>query len=206
MVVENKRSFSKDKKELAPFAFHFKAVNENFSENYAFRSYSKLLGALLQRPHELVRATVSIGDVFFDFPTFDLEASDMMSRLHVQDKFETEWLDELSRGSGELTQGFDIMVNNKVFVVVFDELSRKLASDIHVALSSEKTYLGFVSINPKINAHKFLYADALLPRFRLIGGQCLIFYDGFDKDSHQSLKKVLEKIGFSVDFELQSAG
>ncbi len=82
-----------------------------------------------------------------------------------------------------------------IFGMVFENISRALAAELHDALIAHKGYLGAVSVHLEFGPHLALYRLRLPPEYRLEGTRLRAFYsmgnqDGCDDDDLQAMKRL----------------
>lgn len=90
-----------------------------------------------------------------------------------------------------------------IFGMVFENMTRELASDLHEALQPHGGYLGAVSVHLEYPPHLTLFRARIPPHYRLEGRKLRSFYamgvdDGCDPDDLEDMKK----LGYDdVEFE-----
>jgi hypothetical protein len=133
---------------------------------------------------------LSIGDVIVG-----LERGQDAEALYVASFHSSEWrlVDE-----DRLIEGFPT-----IFGMVFENMPRALATELHKALLAHQGYLGAVSIHLEFGPHLALYRGRLPPHYRLHGQRLRSFYsmgnqDGCDETDLEDMKR----LGYSdVAFE-----
>ena len=81
-----------------------------------------------------------------------------------------------------------------IFGMVFDNMPRSLAAELHTALSNHKGYVGAFSVHLDYAPHLALYRNRLPPEYRLEGTKLRGFYsmgnrDGCDDDDLKSMRR-----------------
>ncbi|WP_222943110.1 hypothetical protein [Sphingopyxis sp. OPL5] len=95
-----------------------------------------------------------------------------------------------------------------VFGMVFDNMPRELAAELHDALFNHRGYVGALSVHLEFAPHLALYRNRLPPQYRLQGRRLRSFYsmgnmDGCDEHDLNDMRS----LGYSdLDFEDTGAG
>lgn len=95
-----------------------------------------------------------------------------------------------------------------VFGMVFDNMPRELAAELHESLSDHRGYMGTLSVHLEFPPHLALYRNRLPPHYRLQGRRLRSFYsmgnmDGCDEHDLNDMRS----LGYSdLDFEDTGAG
>jgi len=125
---------------------------------------------------------LSIGDVLVG-----LHAGQDAKALYIAAFANSEWrlVDE-----DRLIDGFPT-----IFGMVFENMPRALATELHHALLAHKGYLGAVSVHLEFGPHLALYRGRLPPHFRLHGTRLRSFYsmgnqDGCDEYDLEDMKRL----------------
>ena len=82
-----------------------------------------------------------------------------------------------------------------VFGMVFENMPRALAAELHEALRSHQGYLGVFSVHLEFKPHLALYRLRLPPEYRLEGAKLRVFYsmgnqDGCDPDDLEDMRRL----------------
>lgn len=95
-----------------------------------------------------------------------------------------------------------------VFGMVFENMPRELASELHSALNDHGGYLGAVSVHFEFPPHLALYRLRLPPQFRLEGAKLRSFYSMGNQDGcDPSDLRDMQRLGYTdVAFEDTGAG
>jgi hypothetical protein len=95
-----------------------------------------------------------------------------------------------------------------VFGMVFDNMPRELAAELHEALFDHRGYIGALSIHLEFAPHLALYRNRLPPHYRLQGRRLRSFYSmgNMDGCDEYDLKDMLSLGYTDVDFEDLGAG
>ncbi|MDI1328329.1 MAG: hypothetical protein PSV23_16175 [Brevundimonas sp.] len=91
----------------------------------------------------------------------------------------------------------------EVFAVVFENMTREIALELHRALTPDKRYLGFKEAVLEFGPHLVVYRNLVGTEYRLQGSYCRVFYSMSEEDSkdHYALEAMRE-LGFDdVDWE-----
>lgn len=91
----------------------------------------------------------------------------------------------------------------EVFAVVFENMTKATALELHNALTSDERYLGMKEARFEIGPHLVVYRNLLGTRYRLQGTYCRVFFSMSEDDSkdHHDLD-VMRELGFEdVDWE-----
>lgn len=95
-----------------------------------------------------------------------------------------------------------------VFGMVFDNMPRGLAEDLHEALFNHRGYIGALSVHLEFAPHLALYRNRLPPHYRLQGRRLRSFYSMGNMDGCDEYDlKDMRSLGYTdVDFEDLGAG
>ena len=133
---------------------------------------------------------LSIGDVLTG-----LRAGQDAEALYIAAFASSEWrlVDE-----NRLIEGFPT-----IFGMVFENMPRGLATELHEAMLAHKSYLGAVSVHLEFGPHLALYRLRLPAQYRLQGASLRSFYAMGNEDACDEYDlQDMQRLGYSdVDFE-----
>lgn len=95
-----------------------------------------------------------------------------------------------------------------IFGMMFDNMPRELASELHEALSEHDEYMGALSVHPEIPLHLTYFRNRLLQEYRLQGRKLRSFYPMGDMDGcDEHDLSAMRSLGYvDLDFEDMGAG
>jgi hypothetical protein len=104
--------------------------------------------------------------------------------------------------SGRLEQAFPC-----VFGMVFENMPKSLASELHDSLLSEEGYIGTISVHFEFGSHLVYYRTNLIPTFRLNGTTMRSFFSMGEEDGNDEFElQAMKQLGYEdVGFEDQGA-
>jgi hypothetical protein len=90
----------------------------------------------------------------------------------------------------------------KVYCMLFQNMTSKIADKIHERLLPDPAYLGVMDVDFSNPIHLYLFRNGLIEAYRLFGKQCSIFYVmGENEDPDIWLKKLFEENEFNTEYE-----
>lgn len=86
-----------------------------------------------------------------------------------------------------------------VWAWVIQNVTRKIAEDLHEALSSDAAYLGLHAVDYSLPQHLALYRNSMPAYCRIAGDRCALFYSmGSEDDRDEFEAQHLRTLGFGV--------
>lgn len=189
-------------------AFHFNADHSDLGSYYGYPIRKTILGILLKSRTIDLHTKIFEGDLLLHSLTMDSEKTES-GEVH---RFNKERF--LSAIGTLLDPGTHIwmsftketvpfLTTNNVFVILFESIGFRDATDIDAALRSYEWYLGGLQIDDTCSVHWAAYANALIPRYRIVGRSISLFWDGmYEESPDDSSLDELREFGFKdVAFE-----
>jgi hypothetical protein len=94
-----------------------------------------------------------------------------------------------------------------VYALTFENMTKKIANQLHAALSAEESYLGLLEVDYTYGPHLALFRNSMITCFRIEGSSCRIFFSmGEEDDRDEQAPIEMRKLGYTdVDWEDRGA-
>lgn len=179
-------------------AYHFNCTD--ISVQYDKLFYDILFNKLLGLREQFVSTKILVGDLcVFGYKERLQNPKQFLNILFQENK------DTWKRILHEKKFSF---IENNVFVICFETITKELANKLHESLIKEDRYLGAYEIDNSINLHWCLYGKSIGPKFRLLNNNLSIFIDNNEIESKEYIdytKELFKDINFNkIDVEFSN--
>jgi len=89
---------------------------------------------------------------------------------------------------------FRCFIDDTVFIICFETITKELANKINDSLLNEKRYLGAFEIDNSLELHWWLYGECIGPKFRLLDKEINILIDNNDPESIEYVVDIKERL------------
>lgn len=185
-------------------AFHFNADYHGLLEsgNYSLPIYQAVFGSITQLLPIESTSKIEIGDLRLHSLTMDVvEQFNLKCSKHNQEKFidavSLTFFPPFDTWSSVSSERAQLMTQNNVFVMCFEELTAPRSRNIDSHLQNQPWYLGALQVNDQWPIHRFAYSGSLNEKFRIVDSDINVFWDGWDEESKDEwLVEQLGTMGF----------
>jgi len=85
-----------------------------------------------------------------------------------------------------------------VYALTFENMTEKIAIQLHTALSLEEIYLGVLEIDYTYGPHLALFRNSMITLFRIEGKSCRVFFSMGEEDSRDEQQPVeMQELGYT---------
>jgi hypothetical protein len=93
-----------------------------------------------------------------------------------------------------------------VYALTFENMTEKIARQLHAALSSEDSYLGMLEVDYTYGPHLALFRNSMITLYRIEGTSCRVFFSMSDEDSRDDQEPIeMQKLGY-IDVAWEDRG
>jgi len=189
-------------------AFHFDADHEALGSYYGLPIRRALFSCILKSRTFDLHTKIFQGDVLLAMQTMDREKTETGEIHHFNKERFLSSIQTLLEPGSHIWMTFSEttikkLLKGNVFVLLFESISFRDATEIDQALRAYPWYLGALQIDDTCHVHWVAYANAMVASYRIIGHDIHLFWDGICDDSKdEGHAKELAELGFaSVNFE-----
>jgi hypothetical protein len=184
-------------------AFHFDADDKSLGGYYGYPIRQASFGAILASRTMDLHTKVFEGDLLLSMLAADREKTERGETLRFNEEKFLSALETLLNPGSHIWITFSgatvqRLVNNNVFVLLFESISFRDAREIDDALKALPYYLGALQVDETCGVHWAAYGNSLVASYRIVGRSMHLFWDGLSEDSKDDggLEE-LREIGFS---------
>ena len=164
-------------------AYHFKCGDVEGRYDSIF--YKMLFNNLLRFNEPFVSSKILIGDLLIYEYLRQNDPNDLLNYL-----FQING-DNWKRIIPDKARYF---IEDNVFVICFDSISKELANKINASLVNEERYLGAFEIDNSLELHWWLYGECIGPKFRLLDKEFNILVDNNEPESMEYVVDIKERL------------
>jgi len=179
-------------------AYHFKCTD--IRERYDRLFYKTVFNNLLSFKEPFISTKILVGDLLlydyikkfghnYDFLNYLFQADNDTWKRIIEDKV-------------------NYFVEQDIFVICFETISKEIANKLHDSLLQEEHYLGAYEIDNTIELHWWLYGECIGAKFRLLNKDLNVFIDSDEIEQIEYAKDMIDffkTLSFgSIDTELSN--
>jgi len=137
---------------------------------------------------------VSIGDVlFYSYASTEQEITNLANSTYFWHPWHHLFEKKLH----------NTYYNSTVFAWVIQNITEKIGHQLHARLTSHSSYLGMHAIDYSHPAHLLLYRNSMIPKYRIHGKTCNLFFSMSEEDGKDfgDAEEILKEGFDSIDWE-----
>lgn len=161
-------------------AYHFKCTE--IRERYDRLFYKIVFNKLLSFNEPFISTKILVGDLLiYDYINkFDNKYDFLNYLFQIKD-------DTWKR---IITDKFNYFLEQDVFIICFETISKEVAVRLHDSLLEEKHYLGAYEIDNTVELHWWLYGECIGAKFRILNKDLNIFIDNGEPEQIEYAKEM----------------